>query len=93
MAILWDVEKNKKLTAERGLSFELFSSLIAGGQYLEMTENTARRNQMIFVVPYNGYTHIVPFVVDKQKNIVLKTIYPSRKFHKLYGGMINAANP
>jgi hypothetical protein len=44
-------------------------------------------------VPYNDYTYVVPFVVDSDKNIVLKTIYPSRKFHKMYGGKPNASNP
>jgi hypothetical protein len=27
----------------------------------------------------------VPFVIDDDENIVLKTVFPSRKFHKLYG--------
>jgi len=33
-----------------------------------------------------NYTHVVPFVIDENSNIILKTIYPSRKFHKIYGG-------
>ena len=28
---------------------------------------------------------LVPFVIDKDENIVLKTAYPSRKFHKIFG--------
>jgi uncharacterized DUF497 family protein len=28
MQILWDIEKNRKLIAERGLSLETFASLI-----------------------------------------------------------------
>lgn len=45
----------------------------------------ARSRQMIFVVWYHGSTHVVPFVIDKNDNIILKTAFPSRKFHKLYG--------
>ena len=37
-------------------------------------------------MPYRNYTYVIPFVIDKDKNIVLKTVYPSRKFHKIYGG-------
>jgi hypothetical protein len=28
----------------------------------------------------------VPFVIEENETIFLKTAYPSRKFHKLYGG-------
>jgi hypothetical protein len=41
---------------------------------------------MIFVVPHAGYTYVVPFVIDPLERIVLKTIYPSRKYHKKFGG-------
>jgi hypothetical protein len=40
---------------------------------------------MVFVLPYKNYTHVVPFVVDEENNIVLRTAFPSRKFHKIYG--------
>jgi hypothetical protein len=40
---------------------------------------------MIFVVKYKKYTCVVPFIIDSKNNIVLKTIFPSRKFHKLFG--------
>jgi hypothetical protein len=39
---------------------------------------------MIFVLSYRGYTYVVPFVIDDEDNIVLKTVFPSRKFHKIY---------
>ena len=29
------------------------------------------------------------FTLDKENNIVLKTVFPSRKFHKIYGGKAN----
>jgi hypothetical protein len=34
-----------------------------------------------------GYTWVVPFVIEEDETIFLKTAYPSRKFHKLYGGL------
>jgi uncharacterized DUF497 family protein len=84
--IIWDDEKNHKLIAERGLSFESFASLILERKYLDILKNPARREQKLFVVPYQGYTYAVPFVIDDEQNIVLKTVFPSRKYHKLYGG-------
>jgi uncharacterized DUF497 family protein len=86
MQILWDNEKNHRLIAERGLSLEVFASLILGNKYLAILKNPARVQQKIFVIPYQNYIYVVPFIVDKDKNIVLKTVFPSRKFHKIYGG-------
>jgi uncharacterized DUF497 family protein len=83
--IIWDEKKNKKLIAERGLSFELVSELILEKEYIAVLENAAREGQYIFLVPIDGYIHVVPFVIDEDDNIILKTIYPSRKFHNLYG--------
>ena len=40
---------------------------------------------MIFLVRCKGYTHVVPFEIDAGGNILLKTVFPSRKFHRLYG--------
>ncbi len=40
-------------------------------------------NQKIFVVFIRDYTYCVPFVEEKDK-IFLKTIFPSRKIHKIY---------
>ena len=86
MEILWDDGKNRKLIAERGLSLETFASLILEKKYLAILKNTSRTEQKIFVIPYENYTYVVPFVVDKNHSIVLKTVFPSRKYHKIYGG-------
>ncbi len=86
MDILWDEAKAKRLKETRGIYFEEIAQLILDKKYLAILENTTRSEQMIFVVPYKGYTHVVPFVLDDKENIVLKTAFPSRKFHRLYGG-------
>jgi uncharacterized DUF497 family protein len=85
MDIVWDETKNKTLKDTRGVCFEDVAQLILEKKYLAVLENPVRAGQMVFVVSYKGYTHVVPFVVDKEDNIVLKTVFPSRKFHKLYG--------
>lgn len=85
MDILWDKAKSKKLKETRGISIEDVAQLILDKKYLTILENPTRPSQMIFVIPYKGYTYVVPFMIDKENNIVLKTVFPSRKFHKLYG--------
>lgn len=85
MDILWDEAKNRKLKEARGISFEDVAQIILDKKYLAMLENPAHPEQMIFVVKYKSYTYVVPFVIDADDNIVLKTVFPSRKFHKLYG--------
>jgi len=86
MQILWDHEKNRKLIAERGLSLEMFASLILEKKYLAILKNPSRKDQKIFVIAHENYTYVIPFIIDRNKNIVLKTVFPSRKYHKIYGG-------
>jgi len=86
MQILWDKGKNLKLIAERRLSLETFASLILEKKYLAILKNPSRIKQKIFVVPFENYTYVVPFIIDINNNIVLKTVFPSRKYHKVYGG-------
>lgn len=85
MNILWDEAKNKKLKEDRSISFEDIVPIILDKKYLAVLENPVHPDQMIFVVNYKSYTHVVPFIIDSKFNIVLKTIFPSRKFHKLFG--------
>jgi len=88
MQILWDSEKDRKLIKERGLSLETFASLILEKKYLAILKNPSRTDQKIFVIPFQKYTYVVPFTIDNNQNIVLKTVFPSRKYHKIYGGKI-----
>ncbi len=84
--IIWDDEKNQKLQIKRNVSFEEISEIILRKEYLDILENTSRPNQQIFVVKLNNYIYSVPFIIDGQSNIILKTAYPSRKLHKKYMG-------
>ncbi len=84
--IIWDDDKNQKLQLERGISFVQISEIILRKEYLDILENPSRPNQQIFVIKLNNYIHSVPFIIDDQSNIVLKTAYPSRKLHKKFAG-------
>jgi len=77
--ITWSPTKSARLKRVRGVSFEE----IIQGDLVDIRSHPQRENQSIFVYEYNGYIWAVPFVVDDER-IFLKTIYPSRKFFKLY---------
>jgi uncharacterized DUF497 family protein len=83
--IYWDNEKNNKLIAQRDISLEEISEMILREEYLDILENPNREEQLIFIIYIKDYIYAVPFVIDEQENIVLKTAYPSRKFNKIYG--------
>ena len=85
MNIIWDDEKDKKLKKERGISFEEIALLILDKKYTDILKHPKRPSQSLFILPVKGYIHAVPFVFDEDNNIVLKTAFPSRKFHKKYG--------
>ncbi len=85
MNIIWDDEKNVKLKKERKISFEEIALLILEKKYIEIVKHPKRPGQSVFILPIKGYIHAVPFVLDDNNNIVLKTAFPSRKFHKKYG--------
>ena len=82
--ICWDDDKNKKLQNERNISFDQISEISLRREYISILENPSRPNQQIFVVKLNNYIHSVPFVIDAQSNIILKTAFPSRKLNKKY---------
>ncbi|MFQ5709592.1 MAG: toxin [bacterium] len=84
--IIWDENKNVKLKLERNVSFEQISRIILEGDFIDILNHPKKHDQMIFVIEINDYIHAVPFVIDENENIILKTAFPSRKLHKKYRG-------
>jgi len=86
--ISWNHEKNKKLIANRGISFERIIFHIEQDDVLEIVKHPnidKYPNQRMFVVKIDNYAYLVPFV-ENEKEIFLKTIIPSRKATKKYLG-------
>ena len=84
----WNNEKNEKLRAERGVSFEETVLAIEQGQLLDILEHPNKEkyiNQNIFVVKIYNYVWLIPFV-ENENEVFLKTIIPSRKATKHYIG-------
>lgn len=86
MDIIWDEEKNLWLQLNRDSSFEIIADKILNKQYIEILENPTREDQLYFVMEINDYTWVVPFLINEKDEIVLKTAFPSRKYHKKYRG-------
>jgi uncharacterized DUF497 family protein len=78
-------EKNKKLIDSRGISFEEIISLLETQGPLDVLENPKPeyRHQKIYIIDFSGYIYLVPFV-EKESQILLITIIPSRKATKKY---------
>jgi len=85
MDIIWDKQKNDWLKSTRSVSFELIAGMLLDGEYLDILENPAHPDQQYFVMTIRSYTWLVPFEIDLEDRIVLKTAFPSRKYHRLYG--------
>jgi uncharacterized DUF497 family protein len=77
----WNHEKNRRLKAERNVSFEEVVFCIERGQLLDIVEHPNQERyggQRIFVVQIGEYAYLVPFV-ETDREVFLKTIIPSRK--------------
>ena len=82
----WNNAKNRRLKAERNVSFEEVVFYIERGQLLDIVEHPNQekyRGQRIFIVNIDDYAYLVPFV-ETEREILLKTIIPSRKATKKY---------
>lgn len=80
----WDNDKNENLRKERGISFAEIAFLIESGNIVAIEENPNRPNQKLYVLEIDEYLVVVPFV-ENENEIFLKTVFPRRKYKKLYG--------
>jgi uncharacterized DUF497 family protein len=84
----WDPQKNERLKAARNISFEEVVFHIEQGDEVDVFEHPNQERypgQRISVVLIEGYAYLVPYV-ESETAIFLKTIIPSRKATKKYGG-------
>jgi hypothetical protein len=82
--IIYDKNKAIKLRFERNIEIEDIVDIIIEKKYIDILEHPKRKGQQIFILKYRDYIHVVPFVIDRDGNIIIKTVFPSRNFHKIY---------
>ncbi len=84
----WNPDKNDRLKAGRGISFEeIVLAIEEDGPKDILVHPNQRRypGQVVLVVAYRGYVFLVPSV-EESKHYFLKTIMPSRKATREYLG-------
>ena len=83
----WDPDKNARLSAERGLSFEQIVAEIDMHGVLDDVEhpNPAYPHQRVLFVAVDGYAVAVPYVMDGEAKF-LKTAVHSRRATRIYLG-------
>jgi hypothetical protein len=82
----WNHQKNTELKAERDITFEQMVLAIEADGLLDVVQHPnidKYPNQLVFVVAYEGYVYLVPFV-EESEYYFLKTIIPSRKAKRYY---------
>jgi uncharacterized DUF497 family protein len=84
--IIWDDDKYQRLKEERNIDLVEIEQIILNRKYITSLKNSSRPSQKLFIISYKNYIHVVPYIIDKNKNIILKTVYASRKFNRIYGG-------
>ena len=77
--IRWSQLKSERLKKIRGVSFEE----IISSELIAVKTHPKRPDQNIMLFKLKGYIWLVPYVEEKDC-MFLKTLYPSRKFTKLY---------
>jgi hypothetical protein len=82
----WDADKNERLKAGRGISFEEIVVAIEEDGLKDILLHPNQRRypgQLVLVVAYRDYIFLVPSV-EEQTHYFLKTIIPSRKATRDY---------
>ncbi len=82
----WNEEKNKELQEKRNISFERVIIAINQGFIIDILEHTNKEryaHQYLLILEIDDYVYVVPVVKDGEIWF-LKTIFPSRKYTKLY---------
>lgn len=77
--VRWSALKSERLKRTRGAGFED----IMAAELIAVKRHHRREAQPIMLFRHKGYIWVVPYVEEKDY-IFLKTLYPSRKYTKLY---------
>lgn len=83
--IRYNEEKRAEILGnpDRKIDLQIVALMINEWDILDIRPNPNYLNQKVYIIKYNNYTCVVPFVED-EKEIFLKTVFPSRSLHKIY---------
>jgi hypothetical protein len=75
----WNELKSARLKRTCGVSFEEISQ----AKLIHMTEHPKRPGQYLMLFEHKGYVWAAP-CVEQGDDVFLKTLYPSRKYTRMY---------
>lgn len=83
--IRYNEEKRAKIleNPDRKIDLQIVALMINEWDILDIRPSPNYPNQKVYIIKYNDYTCAVPFV-ETEKEIFLKTVFPSRALHKIY---------
>lgn len=87
MQFRYNSDKNAQLLAERGIGFEEIITEINNGNLLTVKHHHNQikcPKQLITYVKCLGEIYLVPYLIEQNDMIFLKTAYPSRKATKSF---------
>lgn len=88
MTYNWNDEKNEELKQKRNISFEEIVICLNEKRIRAVLEHPNKKkysNQYLYLIEYNKYIYVVPFIENKDENeIFLKTIYHNREYTRKY---------
>lgn len=84
--IRFNEEKDKLLRKKRQIGFDEIIKALKNKKAIKVIDNPNKKkfsNQRLLLISINNYVFVVPYV-ENEKEIFLKTIYPSRKYTKKF---------
>ena len=87
MLCRYNTEKQDQLTRERGIGFDEIIEEIESGNLLDTIAHYNQEKypgQEIMYVKCVDVVYMVPYVIEDDGTLFLKTLYPSRKATKKY---------
>ena len=83
----WSVEKERRLDelgSRNGINFADCVIAVDEGRVLDVLPHPARDSQKLLVLDIENYAYVVPFVLEEDGSVFLKTVFPSRKHTDIY---------
>ena len=90
--IYWNEEKARKIQNERNIDVAKIADLIISGTIAaveKVPNQKGHPDQLMFIIMLNDYAHCVPFVIEENGDIFIKTVFKSRAMQKKYSGRTN----
>lgn len=86
--IEWNADKAEKLLADRNIDINDIAKIIKSNKIItieDVPNQSDHPGQRMYILNYKDYTFCVPFTYTKDGALFLKTVFPSRTYHKKFG--------